>query len=104
MWGRDRGGRFARAERFANGQLLGSRNEEGEAMLSFFTDAAHARAVLASVQESGKVEGAQLSAWFLCSRTLGVGACERDENQERTKEKSARVKFFPLLVPVRANK
>jgi len=44
-------------------------------MLSFFTDAAHARAVLASVQESGKVEGAQLSAWFLCSRTLGVGAC-----------------------------
>ena len=89
MWGRDRGGRFARAERFANGQLLGSRNEEGEAMLSFFTDAAHARAVLASVQESGKVEGAQLSAWFLCSRTLGVGACERDENQERTKEKSA---------------
>ena len=51
-------------------------------MLSFFTDAAHARAVLASVKESGKVEGAQLSAWFLCSRTLGVGACERDENQQ----------------------
>ena len=76
-------------------------------MLSFFTDAAHARAVLASVQESGKVEGAQLSAWFLCSRTLGVGACERDENQvqERTKENQP-VKFFPLLVlvVVRANK
>ena len=58
-------------------------------MLSFFTDAAHARAVLASVQESGKVEGAQLSAWFLCSRTLGVGACER-EREMKTKNEQKR--------------
>ena len=77
-------------------------------MLSFFTDAAHARAVLASVQESGKVEGAQLSAWFLCSRTLGVGACERDENQDpspRTNKREISGKILLLvLVVVRANK
>ena len=63
-------------------------------MLSFFTDAAHARAVLASVQESGKVEGAQLSAWFLCSRTLGVGVREMKTKSKNEQKRNQRQNSF----------
>jgi len=69
----------------ANGQLLGSRNEEGEAVLSFFTDAVHARAVLASVKDSGKVEGAQLSVLPLGRALEACGGWAKGGGSEETR-------------------